>query len=162
MVKDGAKFGEELIYDWFPRLRERRDHIAGSLSGGEQQMLAIGRALMTNPQLLLLDEPTDGLAPQIIEEVGAIITRLREAGLAVLLVEQNTGFALKLANEMVILKSGRIAYAGATDVAIVGGASIKPDLRTIARSGRATFPAMSAIATEQGSCCIRRSGTQYH
>ena len=96
----------------FPRLADRLGQTAGSLSGGEQQMLAIGRALMTNPRVLLLDEPSEGLAPAIVHEVGRILARLRTSGLSILLVEQNTKLALGLADEVVTLNSGRVAYDG--------------------------------------------------
>ena len=96
----------------FPRLAERQNQTAGSLSGGEQQMLAIGRALMTNPRVLLLDEPSEGLAPAIVHEVGRILAKLRASGLSILLVEQNTKLALGLADEVVTLNSGRVAYDG--------------------------------------------------
>ena len=100
------------VYATFPRLRERERQTAGSLSGGEQQMLAIGRALMTNPRLLLLDEPSEGLAPQLVAEVGRVLARLRESGLSIVLVEQNTRLALEVADEVVTLNNGRVAYAG--------------------------------------------------
>jgi branched-chain amino acid transport system ATP-binding protein len=103
------------IYDAFPRLREREGQTAGSLSGGEQQMLAIGRALMTNPRVLLLDEPSEGLAPQIVAEVGRVLGRLRASGLSIVLVEQNTKLALGLADVVVMLNSGRVAYEGAAE-----------------------------------------------
>jgi branched-chain amino acid transport system ATP-binding protein len=96
----------------FPRLQDRQKQTAGSLSGGEQQMLAIGRALMTNPRVLLLDEPSEGLAPALVHEVGRILARLRTSGLSILLVEQNTKLALGLADEVVTLNSGRVAYDG--------------------------------------------------
>lgn len=96
------------ILGLFPRLGERRSHPAGLLSGGEQQMLAIGRALMTNPSVLLMDEPTEGLAPQIVAEVGAIIGKLKSLGLTIVLVEQHTNFALKLADDVVIISTGEI------------------------------------------------------
>jgi branched-chain amino acid transport system ATP-binding protein len=96
----------------FPRLQDRQNQTAGSLSGGEQQMLAIGRALMTNPRVLLLDEPSEGLAPAIVHEVGRILAKLRASGLSILLVEQNTKLALGLADEVVTLNSGRVAYDG--------------------------------------------------
>jgi branched-chain amino acid transport system ATP-binding protein len=100
------------VYDIFPRLRERTAQLAGSLSGGEQQMLAIGRALMANPRVLLLDEPSEGLAPQIVAEVGRIIARLKAEGLSILLVEQNIKLTLALADEVVIMNTGRIAFRG--------------------------------------------------
>ena len=99
---------DEDIYGLFPRLRERRRHPAGLMSGGEQQMLAIGRALVTAPRVLLMDEPTEGLAPQIVAEVGGIVGRLRAAGLSVILVEQHMAFALKLADEVVVISTGRV------------------------------------------------------
>jgi branched-chain amino acid transport system ATP-binding protein len=100
------------VWKTFPRLAERQNQTAGSLSGGEQQMLAIGRALMTNPRVLLLDEPSEGLAPAIVHEVGRILAKLRACGLSILLVEQNTKLALGLADEVVTLNSGRVAYDG--------------------------------------------------
>jgi branched-chain amino acid transport system ATP-binding protein len=98
--------------DVFPRLRERAANRAGSLSGGEQQMLAIARALVGNPALLLMDEPTEGLAPLLVREVGAVIARLKTEGLAILLVEQNLPFALRLADELHVLSRGRIVHSG--------------------------------------------------
>jgi branched-chain amino acid transport system ATP-binding protein len=108
----------ERVFETFPRLRERRTQAAGSLSGGEQQMLAIGRALMGNPRVLLMDEPSEGLAPQIVAEVGRIIANLRQDGLSIVLVEQNLGLALDLADDVAILNTGRIVFQGtAADVA---------------------------------------------
>jgi branched-chain amino acid transport system ATP-binding protein len=98
------------VLDLFPRLRERQGQFAGSLSGGEQQMLAIGRALMGNPRLLLLDEPSEGLAPLIVAEVGRIIARLKQDGLSIVLVEQNIALALDLADRVVILTTGRCMF----------------------------------------------------
>jgi branched-chain amino acid transport system ATP-binding protein len=103
------------IYEIFPRLSEREGQTAGSLSGGEQQMLAIGRALMTNPRVLLLDEPSEGLAPQIVAEVAQVLGRLREGGLSIVLVEQNTKLALGVADAVVTLNSGRVAFEGTAD-----------------------------------------------
>src|SRR3984893_18041079 len=100
------------IYDMFPRLRERHAQIAGTLSGGELQMLAIGRALMGNPRVLLLDEPSEGLAPLIVAEVGRTIRRLKEAGQSIVLVEQNRQWALDVADQAVILNTGRCVFAG--------------------------------------------------
>ena len=102
----------ERIYELFPRLRERHGQLAGTLSGGEQQMLAIGRALMGNPRILLLDEPSEGLAPLIVAEVGQTIKRLKEEGQSILLVEQNRQLALKVADQAVILNTGRCVFAG--------------------------------------------------
>jgi len=99
----------------FPRLKERLQQVAGSLSGGEQQMLAIGRALMGNPRVLLMDEPSEGLAPLIVAEVGRTIARLKEEGQSILLVEQNAKLALDLADDVVILNTGRIAFSGTAD-----------------------------------------------
>jgi len=96
------------IAELFPRLRERQHQVAGSLSGGEQQMLAIARALMSNPRVLLMDEPSEGLAPQIIAEVMATIRRLKAQGLSILLVEQNAKLAFDVADDVVILNSGRV------------------------------------------------------
>ncbi len=100
------------VFELFPRLKERARQHAGSLSGGEQQMLAIGRALMGNPRVLLMDEPSEGLAPIIVAEVGRTIARLKAEGQSILLVEQNMKLALELADEVVILNTGRVAYAG--------------------------------------------------
>src|SRR6266852_374606 len=102
----------ERIYELFPRLRERHAQFAGTLSGGEQQMLAIGRALMGNPRVLLLDEPSEGLAPLIVSEVGRTIRRLKEEGQSIVLVEQNIQLALDVADQAVILNTGRCVFAG--------------------------------------------------
>jgi branched-chain amino acid transport system ATP-binding protein len=108
-----APWAEESVFDMFPRLEERRNQLAGLLSGGEQQMLAIGRALMGNPRLLLMDEPSEGLAPQIVAEVSRTIARLKSDGLSIVLVEQNIKLTLDLADDIVILNSGSVAFAGA-------------------------------------------------
>ena len=100
------------IYDMFPGLRERHAQYAGTLSGGEQQMLAIGRALMGNPRVLLLDEPSEGLAPLIVAEVGRTIRRLKEEGQSIVLVEQNRQLALDVADQAVILNTGRCMFTG--------------------------------------------------
>jgi branched-chain amino acid transport system ATP-binding protein len=100
---------EESVFNMFPRLRERRSQLAAHLSGGEQQMLAIGRALMNNPRVLLMDEPSEGLAPQIVAEVMGTIRTLKASGLSILLVEQNPRLVFDLADDVVILNSGEIA-----------------------------------------------------
>jgi branched-chain amino acid transport system ATP-binding protein len=102
----------ENVFSTFPRLGERRQQAAGLLSGGEQQMLAIGRALVSNPRVLLLDEPSEGLAPKIVHEVGETLHKLKAQGFSILLVEQNTTLALGLADDVVILNTGRIVYDG--------------------------------------------------
>jgi branched-chain amino acid transport system ATP-binding protein len=102
----------ERIYAMFPRLRERHAQIAGTLSGGELQMLAIGRALMGNPRVLLLDEPSEGLAPLIVAEVGRTIRLLKGEGQSIVLVEQNLKLALDVADQAVVLNTGRCAFSG--------------------------------------------------
>jgi branched-chain amino acid transport system ATP-binding protein len=99
----------ETIFAMFPRLAERHKQIAAHLSGGEQQMLAIGRALMGNPRVLLMDEPSEGLAPQIVAEVMATIRKLKESGLSIVLVEQNPKLVFDVADDIVILNSGHVA-----------------------------------------------------
>lgn len=107
-----VRTGIETVFNYFPRLAERRHQLAGHLSGGEQQMLAIGRALMPNPRLLLLDEPSLGLAPLLIRQVMDIVKHLSEAGLALLLVEQNARLALSLADRAYVLEGGRVVLQG--------------------------------------------------
>ena len=101
--------------DLFPRLRERGAHRAGKLSGGEQQMLAIARALMTNPELLLMDEPTEGLAPLLVREVGRVIESLKAEGLSILLVEQNLPMALRVADHVHVLSRGRVVHSSSAE-----------------------------------------------
>ena len=114
---DVARRGEgrwslEQVYALFPRLRDRAGNRANKLSGGEQQMLAIGRALMSNPDLLLMDEPTEGLAPLLVREVGRVITELKRSGLSILLVEQNLALALSVADRVHVLSRGQIVHTG--------------------------------------------------
>lgn len=108
----GVKSDIEEQLQLFPRLSERREQLAGTLSGGEQQMLAIARALMSRPKLLLLDEPSLGLAPQIVREIFSIIRQLNESGVTILLVEQNAHLALETANRGYVLAAGRLTIAG--------------------------------------------------
>jgi branched-chain amino acid transport system ATP-binding protein len=105
----------ERVIGLFPGLKERQQQVAGSLSGGEQQMLAIARALMGNPRVLLMDEPSEGLAPLIVAEVGRTIARLKEEGQSIVLVEQNIKLALGLADDVVILNTGRVVFSGAVE-----------------------------------------------
>ncbi len=109
---DDGPWTIDRVMDLFPRLRERAQHRAGKLSGGEQQMLAIARALMTNPQLLLMDEPSEGLAPLLVREVGRVIGELKARGLSILLVEQNLPMALRVADHVHVLSRGRIVHSG--------------------------------------------------
>jgi branched-chain amino acid transport system ATP-binding protein len=102
----------EKIFGFFPRLREREKQLAGTLSGGEQQMLAIGRGLMAEPQLLILDEPSLGLSPLLVEEMFALIGQLKANGLAVLLVEQNVGQSLEIADRAYVMENGAIRFSG--------------------------------------------------
>jgi branched-chain amino acid transport system ATP-binding protein len=100
------------IFEMFPRLGERKRHRGNQLSGGERQMLAIARALMTNPALLLMDEPSEGLAPIVVQQLGKDLKRIKAAGLSVLLVEQNLGLALEVADDMYILDRGQVVFHG--------------------------------------------------
>jgi branched-chain amino acid transport system ATP-binding protein len=102
----------ERIFETFPVLKERRDQLAGTLSGGQQQMLAIGRALMSRPSLVLFDEPSLGLAPIMVETIGTMIAGIRDRGTTVLLVEQNASLALRLADRAYVLETGRITLSG--------------------------------------------------
>lgn len=110
--KDGIAKDLKMVFERFPRLEERVNQQAGTLSGGEQQMLAMGRALMSRPRLLLLDEPSMGLAPLLIREIFSIIQDINKAGTTVLLVEQNANMALSIANRAYVLETGRITLSG--------------------------------------------------
>ena len=112
------------VYDLFPRLKERRTQVGGTLSGGEQQMLAMGRALMSEPKLLMLDEPSMGLAPLLVEQIFEIIQSLHKAGSTILLVEQNAQMALQIADRAYVLESGRITLSG-TGAELMASESVK-------------------------------------
>jgi branched-chain amino acid transport system ATP-binding protein len=112
-ARPGGDWTETRVYELFPVLRERPGHRGDQLSGGEQQMLAIGRALLTNPRVLLLDEPSEGLAPLLVREIGRVIRELKSAGLAILLVEQNFTLALSVADWLYVLNKGQIVHQAA-------------------------------------------------
>ena len=105
----------DTVYTMFPRLKERERNLGSNLSGGEQQMLAIGRALMTNPKLLILDEATEGLAPLIRAEIWACLSRLRNTGLSMIVIDKNIGPLLDLADRHVVLEKGRVVWQGGSD-----------------------------------------------
>jgi branched-chain amino acid transport system ATP-binding protein len=113
--RDAVKEDLNFVYDLFPRLEERRSQEAQTMSGGEQQMLAVARALMSDPELLMLDEPTLGLAPTIINDISETITTLMDEGLTILLVEQNSTFALRHAERLALIENGEIELTGTAD-----------------------------------------------
>ncbi len=117
--RNGGRWTPDRVYELFPRLAERKRHGGGQLSGGEQQMLAIGRALITNPKLLIMDEPSEGLAPTIIEMLIETFKKLEQEGLRILLIEQNLGVATALAERQLIMVGGEIATE--TTAAVLGG-----------------------------------------
>ena len=119
-----GRWNLEQVYALFPRLGERAGNRANKLSGGEQQMLAIGRALMSNPDLLLMDEPTEGLAPLLVREVGRVIGELKRSGLSILLVEQNLALALSVADRVHVLSRGQIVHSG-TPAELMGNDDVK-------------------------------------
>lgn len=110
--KDNIKEDMESIYTIFPRLKERENQLAGTLSGGEQQMLALGRALMSKPKLLMLDEPSLGLAPILVKDVFSVIQKIHDDGVTILLIEQNARMALKIADYAYVLETGKITLSG--------------------------------------------------
>ncbi len=113
-TRDASKLDKdlEMVYEYFPRLKERHNQVAGTLSGGEQQMLAMGRALMSHPKILMLDEPSMGLAPILVDQIFEIIKKLHEKGKTILLVEQNAQMALSVADRGYVLETGRIITTG--------------------------------------------------
>ena len=132
------------VYNLFPRLRGRQKQLAGSLSGGEQQMLAIGRALMGNPKVLLFDEPSEELAPLIVAEVGLALALLRSEGHSILLVEQNSKLALGLADEVVILTTGRCVFRGSADEVRADATLLAQNLGVVINAGRPPLNNVSA------------------
>lgn len=123
-----APWTAETVFAMFPRLAERRHQIAAHLSGGEQQMLAIGRALMANPRVLLMDEPSEGLAPQIVADVMATIRKLKESGLSIVLVEQSPKLVFDIADDIAILNSGRVAVVSTSEALQREGVDLRQHL----------------------------------
>lgn len=115
--KDRAEYARNLamVYEKFPRLEERKNQIAGTLSGGEQQMLAVGRALMQHPQLLMMDEPSLGLAPRVISDIFQTIQKINQDGMTILLVEQNSNAALQIAHRGYVMETGSIVLEGSAE-----------------------------------------------
>ncbi len=124
----GFHWTAETVFETFPRLEARQNHSAAVLSGGEQQMLAIGRALMSNPRVLLMDEPSEGLAPQIVAEVMATIRKLKDQGLSIILVEQNARLVTDIADDIVILNNGRVAVSATPGEIEAGGIDLRQHL----------------------------------
>ena len=124
----GPGWSIERVFQLFPRLQERHAQVAGSLSGGEQQMLAISRALMGNPRVLLMDEPSEGLAPQLVAEVGRTIAQLKSEGQSIVLVEQNIKLTLNLADDVVIINTGQVVFQGTADQIKLNDAMISQHL----------------------------------
>lgn len=110
--RDGGAWSLERVYELFPRLAERENSMGNQLSGGEQQMLAVGRALMTNPRLLILDEATEGLAPLIRQEIWRCLARLKQSGLAILVIDKNVGALMRVADRHFLIERGRVVWSG--------------------------------------------------
>jgi branched-chain amino acid transport system ATP-binding protein len=144
------------VYGLFPVLAERGRQRAGLLSGGEQQMLAIGRALMSRPRLLLLDEPSLGLAPQLVTRIGRIVTEIHRQGTAVVLVEQNATMALRVAEHAVVLEVGRVALAGSTDEL-----SASDDVQRLYLGGHAESERTAAAEAAAAQAAPRRTLTRW-
>ena len=162
----------ERVFEQFPRLKERRKQVAGTLSGGEQQMLAMGRALMSNPKLLMLDEPSMGLAPILVEQIFDIIKNLHKAGTTILLVEQNAQAALSVADRGYVLETGKIVTTGtgaellaspAIKKAYLGGLSSEQSLRTPFPSDGENFvflPCSSSFVSDSLHWILTRVGRE--
>jgi branched-chain amino acid transport system ATP-binding protein len=114
VMRDGGEWTLERVYDLFPRLSERATSMGNQLSGGEQQMLAVGRALMTNPRLLILDEATEGLAPLIRQEIWNCLARLKESGLSVMVIDKNVGALIKVADRHFMIERGKVVWSGSS------------------------------------------------
>jgi len=112
--RDGGAWSLQCVYELFPRLAERENSMGNQLSGGEQQMLAVGRALMTNPRLLILDEATEGLAPLIRQEIWRCLARLKQSGLAILVIDKNVGALMRVADRHFLIERGRVVWSGAS------------------------------------------------
>ena len=112
--RDGGAWSLQRVYELFPRLSERENSMGNQLSGGEQQMLAVGRALMTNPRLLILDEATEGLAPLIRQEIWRCLARLKQSGLAILVIDKNVGALMRFADRHFLIERGRVVWSGAS------------------------------------------------
>jgi branched-chain amino acid transport system ATP-binding protein len=112
--RDGGAWSLQRVYELFPRLSERENSMGNQLSGGEQQMLAVGRALMTNPRLLILDEATEGLAPLIRQEIWRCLARLKQSGLAILVIDKNVGALMRVADRHFLIERGRVVWSGAS------------------------------------------------
>jgi branched-chain amino acid transport system ATP-binding protein len=124
--QSGGRWTPQRVVDYFPNLGRRRNQLAGKLSGGEQQMLAIGRALVANPDLFLMDEPSEGLSPLIVQQLGAVIETLKQTGVSVLLVEQQVKFAIRYADRVYIMNKGQIVHHASVS-------QIKNDMSVLSR-----------------------------
>src|SRR5262245_36958856 len=154
-TRGGSAWTAERIYATFPALAERRNHGGGQLSGGEQQMLAIARALMSNPKLLVMDEPTEGLAPVVVDQLASVLRRLRDEGIAVLLVEQNLGVAISVSEQVAIMVNGRINRMMAAP-ALAADRDLQRRLLGVGRHGEAEMaPVVDSAPAATGAQVFR-------